>query len=172
MSLCCLPYNQSTRAGECDKPIFAAPRSFAADKNPSSIAIGDLNGDGKLDLAVANSGSTNVSILLGNGDGTFQPVVNFPATGRGTVRLGLGDLNRDHIPDVVAMNNQTSDITVLLANSDGTLQTGVDYLVGATPMSVAIADFNRNRGRDLAVAAEIDSRVTILLNTGAMHSAH
>src|SRR6185369_1281023 len=77
MSLCCLPYNQSTRAGECDKPIFAAPRSFAADKNPSSIAIGDLNGDGKLDLAVANSGSTNVSILLGNGDGTFQPPVNY-----------------------------------------------------------------------------------------------
>jgi len=147
---------------------------------PLQVELADFNEDGHLDVAVANPCGTDltcvsnggVGILLGNGDGTFQPVVNFPATGRGTVRLGLGDLNRDHIPDVVAMNNQTSDITVLLANSDGTLQTGVDYLVGATPMSVAIADFNRNRGRDLAVAAEIDSRVTILLNTGAMHSAH
>jgi len=140
---------------------------------PLQVGLGDFNKDGLLDVAVANPCGTDltcvsngsVGILLGNGDGTFQPVANYPATGRGTVRLGLGDLDGDRVPDVVAMNNQTSDITVFFATGDGTLQAGLDYLVGAVPMSVAIANFDRHRSRDLAIAAELDSSVSILLNT-------
>ena len=142
---------------------------------PLQVGLADLNRDGHLDVAVANPCGTDptcasnggVGILLGNGDGTFQPVTTYPATGRGTVRLGVGDVNGDRIPDVVAMNNQTSDITVLLANRDGSLQPGVGYLVGAVPISVAIVDLNRDRARDLAVADELDSRINILLNAGA-----
>ena len=140
---------------------------------PLQVGLGDFNGDGLMDVAVANPCGTDptcasnggIGILLGNGDGTFQPVTIYPATGKGTVRLGVGDLNGDRIPDVVAMNNQTSDITVLFGNSDGSLQAGVDYPVDAVPMSVAIGNFNGDRGRDLAVANEIGSTVNILLNT-------
>src|SRR5262249_8296283 len=141
---------------------------------PLQVELGDFNRDGRADVAVANPCGTDltcvsnggIGIILGNGEGAFQPVTNYPATGMGTVRLGLGDLNGDRIPDIVAMNNKTSDITVLIGNSDGTLQTGVDYLVSAVPMSVAIVDFNRDRMRDLAVANEIGFSVSILINAG------
>lgn len=135
-----------------------------------------LTSNGKWDLAIANPCRTDgtcvsqgsVGIMLGNGDGTFQPVVNYPTTGYDTARLEVGRLNHDGYPDVVALNAQGSDITVLLGNGDGTLQAGTDYLVGLTPISVAVGNFNRDRAPDLAVADENANEVSVLLNTGSV----
>jgi hypothetical protein len=104
--------------------------------------------------------------MLGNGDGTFQPVTNYPATGFDTARLGIGDFNSDHHPDVVGLNAVGFDITVLLGNGDGTLQTGTDYLVGQTPISVAIGTFNQDPAPDLAIADQNSDEISILLNSG------
>ncbi|MGH8569999.1 MAG: FG-GAP repeat domain-containing protein, partial [Gammaproteobacteria bacterium] len=77
-----------------------APGSpVAVGEQPLSVAFGDVNGDGRADLAVANSNSNNVSVLLGNGNGTFQSAVNF-AAGADPSSVAIGDVNRDGRPDL------------------------------------------------------------------------
>ena len=77
--------------------------NFAAGSDSRSVAVGDFNGDGKPDLAVANSGSNNVSVLLGNGDGTFQAPVNYTAGSR-SASVAVADFNGDGKPDLVVAN--------------------------------------------------------------------
>src|ERR1035438_9135914 len=71
----------------CPTPSFGAPRWFDAGAGPKSVAVGDFNGDRKLDLALANGGSGTVSVLLGNGDGTFRAAVNYRVGDRKSTRL-------------------------------------------------------------------------------------
>ena len=141
---------------------------------PLAVVVADFNGDQQADLAIANPSGTDltcvskggIGIMLGKGDGTFQPMTNYPASGFGTARLNVGNLNGDRHPDVVALNVQNSDITVLLGNGDGTLQAGTDYLVGLTPIAVAIGRFNPDPAPDLAVADQNADEISMLLNTG------
>ena len=81
--------------------------------NPYSVAIGDLNGDSKPDLAVANIGSDNVSVLLGDGTGSFGPATNFPV-GTGPISVAIGDLNGDSKPDLAVANWGSSTVSILL----------------------------------------------------------
>jgi hypothetical protein len=122
-----------------------------------------LNHDGIPDLVVANQGGPvdgspgTVSILLGNGDGTFQAAVNYKA-GSGCAQVVVEDLNGDGMPDLVVVNsgdangNVTGSLSVLLGNGDGTFQTARTFSAGQAPVSVAVADFNGDGIPDLAVA--------------------
>jgi FG-GAP-like repeat len=101
------------------------------ERAPAPSPIGDFNGDGKLDLAVANRGN-DVSILLGNGDGTFESAVNYVAD-QGTTSLAVGDFDGDGTPDLAITNSAGNDVSVLLGNGDGTVQPPVNYSVGQTP---------------------------------------
>ena len=83
------------------------------------MALGDFNGDGKADLAVANSGSLNVSVLLGKGDGTFAAAANYPA-GNAPYSIAVGDLNGDGTTDLAITEDGDNTVTVLLGNGDGT----------------------------------------------------
>ena len=103
--------------------------NYGAGDWPHSVAIGDLNGDGDPDLAVANRGSDNVSVLLGNGDGTFQSAVNYGA-GDGPSSVAIGDLNGDGDPDLAVANWLSDNVSVLLGNGDGTFQAAVNYGAG------------------------------------------
>src|SRR5258708_4199700 len=126
-----------------------------------SIAVGDLNGDGKLDIVTANANVKDVSVLLGNGDGTFQPSKSFavdkppPAVQFGVYPVGpdsvaVGDLNADGKLDLVVANGDAQDVSVLLGNGDGTFQPAVNYAVGgelvggfySNPSEVVVCDFN------------------------------
>ena len=81
---------------------FSPPKVYATGTSPTAVAIGDFNSDGKPDVAVANSGSGSVSILLSNGDGTFREHVNFNA-GAGPRAIAVGDFNGDHKVDLAAL---------------------------------------------------------------------
>lgn len=126
---------------------------------PWSVVAADFDGDGKLDLAVDNSyytsaSSGNVSILRGNGDGTFTPFPNSPVTvGDDPVSLVAGDFNQDGKVDLATANNDSDTVTILLGNGDGTFTTAPNnILLGDFPQSIASADFNGDGFADLAIA--------------------
>ena len=120
-----------------------------------SVAVADVNGDGKLDLLVANYGSTgSLGVLLGNGDGTFQPVVTYDSGGPGGYSVAVLDVNGDGKPDSVVANTQT--VGVLLGNGDGTFQVVATYSTrgsaGEFGTQVVSADVNGDGRPDLLVA--------------------
>src|SRR5262249_11830860 len=124
--------------------------------------------DGKLDLALAAAGNPTVSVLLGNGDGTFQAHTEYP-TGPGPLALAVGDFNRDGKLDVVTANNSSNGsgtISVLLGSGDGPFQPHVDYAAGMGPWSVAVGDFNKDGKLDLVVANYVDWTVSVFLGNG------
>ena len=135
--------------------------------SPLSIAVGDFNRDGKLDLAVGNWTSNNVSVLLGNGDGTFQAAVDY-ATGSEPESVAVGDFNGDGKLDLVISNCLSSNVSVLLGNGDGTFQAAVNYGTGSDSSSVAVGDFNGDGKLDLAVSnsSTSDDNVSVLLGNG------
>ena len=81
--------------------------------DPVALAAADFNGDGYLDLVTANNGST-VSALLGAGNGTLRPPIDFATGGTGAVGVAIGDFNRDGRPDVASVNSGSSNVSVLL----------------------------------------------------------
>src|SRR5881397_2620325 len=130
---------------------FQSALSFAVGSNPLSVAVGDVNGDGRLDLAVANYYSNDVSVLLGNGDGTFQPARTF-RVGTYPSSVVVGDFNGDGRPDLAVANGNSNDVSVLLGNGDGTFQPALSFAAGTAPVSVAVGDINGDGRPDLAVA--------------------
>jgi hypothetical protein len=147
---------------------FLTHVDYPSAPGPNSITAGDFNGDGILDLAVAagNGGvGTQVSILLGNGDGSFQNPVNY-GTGTNPVAIATADFNNDHKLDLAVVNNAGS-ISILLGNGDGTFQTNVDYNTGSQPEgSLAVGDFNGDAKLDLAVADNGADTMSVLLGNG------
>src|SRR5207245_3949973 len=112
--------------------------------NPRSVVVGDFNGDGRLDLAVTNASSYDVpgtvSVLLGNGDGTFQSALSF-AAGSDARSVAVGDFNGDGRPDLAVANaDYHGSVLVLLGSGDGTFQPALSIAVGSTPSSVAVGD--------------------------------
>ena len=142
---------------------------YTAGPGAFSLAVGDFNADGRLDLAVANNNgnlSGTVSILLGNGDGTFQPHVDYQV-GMGPYSVAVGDFNGDGKLDLVVANYPSVfTVSVLLGNGDGTFRPQVTYPVGRQPISVAVADLNGDGKLDLAVADFTDGLVSVLLGNG------
>ena len=136
---------------------------------PRSVATADFNGDSRLDLAVANSQSDNVTILLGNGLGGFSPATGSPvAVGNSPLSVAVGDFNRDGRPDLATVNFSSNNVSILLGNGTGGFSpaAGSPVAVGTGPRSVAVGDFNGDGRPDLAVGNGTSDNVTILLGNG------
>ncbi len=145
---------------------FGSPVHFTAGAGPESLVTADFNGDRKLDLAVPNPNSNNVSILLGNGDGTFRPAVDY-GVGQSPVTAAVGDFNGDGKLDLVVANNVSNNVSVLLGKGDGTFQTAVEHSAGENPVAVAVGDFNRDGKLDVVVTDAGSNKITVLLGNGA-----
>jgi len=161
-------------------PLFLPAVPFNANGGGTeSVTIADVNGDGKPDLIVANQGCVScgdgsVSVLLGNGDGTFQPGVAYDSGGIFTNFVAVADVNGDGKPDLIAVNdygecasgNCDGTVAVLLGNGDGTFQPAVEYDVPAeNPDSVAVADLRGDGKLDLVVGIWNEG-VAVLLGNG------
>src|SRR5690349_294850 len=117
--ICLNVMNLSLCAGVASATLgFSSPVFNATGSEPLSVAIGDFNHDGISDLAVADFGSDQISVLLGNGDGTFQSAINQAVTTPKSV--AVGDFNHDGNLDIVAVENKANSVAVLLGNGDGT----------------------------------------------------
>jgi|HubBroStandDraft_6_1064221.scaffolds.fasta_scaffold15390_2 hypothetical protein len=170
---------------------FNAKTDYATGTQPVSVSIGDFNGDGNLDVAVVNrncgaphGGQScpvgSVSILLGNGDGTFQAHVDY-ATGTQPVWVATGDFNADGNLDLVVVNqncpslncnpnDNSGSVSILLGNGNGTFQPQVQYITQTNPLAVVVADFNGDHKLDLGVAVvgcgACDGGLSVLLGNG------
>lgn len=146
---------------------FAAAVNYSTAPYPQSVATADFNGDGKPDLVlVANGG---ISVLLGNGNGTFQTAVNNSGKG-GTIAAAVADFNGDGKPDIATANGLSNTVSIWLGNGDGTFQTPVSYALSTSSgyvyaQSIAVSDFNGDGKADVVVAAE-SGGVTVLLGNG------
>jgi hypothetical protein len=146
---------------------FRQGASYPGGTVPTSIAVADLNGDHKLDLAIANSEGGSVSVLLGNGDGTFQSAIQNPAPFPNSVVIA--DVNGDQKPDLVTANGEfPAGAELFLGNGDGTFQAGQIYPAGTALFYATAGDFNGDRKKDLVVADHTSSQVIVLLNTGTV----
>jgi uncharacterized repeat protein (TIGR01451 family) len=139
---------------------FSSPVSYSVGTFPYDIVTADINGDGKVDLAVANSGGTNISILLGNGDGTFESAVNYDAGAPNPAFLAKGDFNNDGKTDLAAAST-SGMVSILLGNGDGSFQAPKILATSFGP--IVVADFNLDGLSDLAVGG---TSVNIFLGNG------
>lgn len=143
---------------------FSPASHYDAGRNPESVAIADLDGDGILDLAVANAGSDDLTLFHGHGDGTFAESARLPV-GDLPIGVAAGDLNADDIPDIAVVNLASSDLSVLMGLGDGTFTNEVRFGTGTGSYFVAQGYVDGDRRRDLAVPMYYG--LTTLLNRGA-----
>jgi hypothetical protein len=139
---------------------FSTPTNFTVGNFPRSVTVGDFNGDGKSDLAVANG-----SVLLGTGTGSFGTATNF-TVGSFSYSVTVGDFNSDGKSDLAVANYFGSNVSVRLGTGTGSFGPATNFSVGNGPFSVAVGDFNGDGKSDLAVANANSSNVSVLLGTG------
>ncbi|MDI1428534.1 FG-GAP repeat domain-containing protein [Polyangium sorediatum] len=155
---------------------FGPPETFPVAMNMNtillfSVAIGDLSGDGKADIALSHLGT--VSVLVNQGDGTFPPQsmsASYEALGQG-MHLVVRDVNADGLEDLIVPGQSGIGVHVLLGKPDETLATAITSPAGTAPISIATADFDGNGSLDLAVAAYDDVRILLGQGDGIFAAA-
>ena len=163
----------NTTAPGATTPSYANPVAFATSGNPISVSIGDFNGDGKPDLAIANYVSNSVSVLLN----TTAPGATTPsyanqatfATGSNPFSVSIGDLSGDGKPDLAIANRDSNSVSVLLNTTAPGATTPsyanqATFATGSNPFSVSIGDFNGDGKPDLAIVNSTSNSVSVLLN--------
>ncbi|MCU0543979.1 MAG: DUF4347 domain-containing protein [Oscillatoriaceae cyanobacterium Prado104] len=175
-----------TRTGEIKTPLvfepeilanyeyvlnFGTATNFPVTYSLRKVATGDFNKDSNLDLAFASTGpNRNVSIVLGNGNGTFGAVTNLNTNSPSLLAswsVAVGDFNKDGNSDLVTANNFTNNVSLLLGNGDGTFGTATYFDVGSSPYTVAVGDFNSDSNFDLVTANRGSNNISILLGGGS-----
>ncbi len=149
---------------------FSGSTEVSVGTNPRSVAVGDFNGDGKLDIATANSVDATVSIRLGNGAGNFSGSTEV-SVGFGPQSVAMGDFNNDGKLDFVTANQASNNVSIRLGDGAGgfTSPATAEVVLGGFvfPISVATGDFNGDGKLDFATANQGTNNVSIRLGDGA-----
>jgi len=150
---------------------FAPKVNYATGAEPTGLVAADLRGTGKLDIVTVNIGSGgvdapgSVSVLLGNGNGTFQKHVDYPV-GNYPTGVVADDFNGDGKLDLAVSNAYSNTVSILFGNGDGTFQSQVAITVGNQPMSIAVGDFNGDGKLDLVTSCVESGVLSVLLSKG------
>ena len=144
---------------------FQNAGSYSAGSNPEGVELGDLNGDGFLDITTANGANDYTAVLLGNGNGTFQSAVTY-RVGESLRSLKLGDLNGDRVLDIVTANFQSDDISVLIGNGNGTFKSAVTYGAGDYSRDLALGDLNGDGVLDIVTSNYASQDTSIFIGNG------
>ncbi|ALG08716.1 FG-GAP repeat domain-containing protein [Kibdelosporangium phytohabitans] len=149
--------------------VFADPAEFKAGKRSWSVAYADFNGDGKLDAATGNGGNS-LSVLSGNGDGTFGARTDYPAPKEPyflTFDVTTADFNGDGKPDLaLAGGNPIGNVGIYLNKGDGTFDAPRTVPVGYGPNQITTGDLNRDGKADLITANNFAANITVRLGRG------
>jgi YD repeat-containing protein len=153
-----------------DNSTYPALAQFTGEA-PGSVAIIDLNGDGKMDLVTANEGTTSdISVILAGGNGTFLPAQSYPAGDggwfNGPQSIATGDLNGDGRIDLLTANPASDSLSIFFGNGDGTFQNQQRFEVGDNPLYVAAADVNADGKLDMVSANSSSRDVSVILGNG------
>jgi len=153
-------YSLSTTLMPATAPFQPVPVT----SQPSSVVTGDFTGQGFSDLATANFNSSNITVLLSNGDGTFRPAVTY-AVGESPDAILAGDFTGNGILDLAVNNGASNDVSILLGNGDGSFQPAKTVIAGVNG-SIVAGDFTDNGILDLAVADAAAESVSVWLGNG------
>jgi hypothetical protein len=168
------PGSMSVFLGNADgtfAPAITTEIGIMGSTKPYSTAIADFDGNGILDVAIGDLVNGPILVKLGNGDGTFQPEVQYSARAGGPFIIIAADINLDGKPDLVTANRGSDNISVLLGRGDGTFKKAIVSSTGpmTNPYSIAVADFNLDGVPDLVTANFRSGTGTVLLGIGDGH---
>lgn len=139
--------------------------TVATGQDPLAVVSGDFLSNGNIDLAVVNHSSNTVSILLGNGDGTFSAGATL-TTGNAPIAAVTADFNGDGIPDLAVLNETDNTVSIFLGNGDGTFTLKGTFATGKNPVALVTSEFTNSGHLNLAVVNQTDNTVSILLGNG------
>lgn len=154
---------------------FGTPSTVTVGKGPTWIATGNFNAktntESIIDLAVANQVDNTVSILLGNGDGTFTAAPSSPLvlpSGASPTSIAVGDFNKDGFADLAVVNMGANTVSIFLGNGDGTFKPPTTIVTGSAPTSIVAAAFNPSAPSiiDLAVTNSTDNTLEVFAGNG------
>ncbi len=166
-----LPHYMSVLLGH-GNGTFMPPKMYLVGGYPSSVALGDLNGDGSIDIVVANDGSADVSVFLNSGNGSNFSSHIYPAGFTpSSVSLGRLSPSRNYSAiDIVIANSgdivKMGKLSVLAGHGDGTFEKPVQYLTGNESTSVALGDLTGSGQLDTVVANYLSASISVLMNKG------
>jgi flagellin-like hook-associated protein FlgL len=156
-------HNASVLLGNGDGS-FKARTSMSTGFTPGSVALGDLNGDGILDIVTADSDEYATSVFLGNGNGSFKARSSF-STGPTPLSVKLGDLNGDGALDIVTVNQLDNSTSILLGNGNGSFKAMATFQIGSIAYGSALGDLNGDGVLDIVISDSDDNTASVLLGT-------